>query len=268
MTARGLFGRRLHRHNCRRRRTHGMGRESDLRHTFVDRVCNGEIETPWARGSEEGEPHPLEYVREDDAVKIKLEQTRLEIATRTAEKSSLEHNETDDHEQEATVGETVANENADSSPKTAQQHTTAHETLNQAIPAELILLLTQLTQRVTELAENQSTLQTAMENLTQNAHHTPAWSTRLDQTQSGHRQVGFQDTHTPPMPRQQPSRPQQTPHSRLVGGAWERRRVSRIRQIREDCAVILTRSMPAPRDPTCQIEIIRETLATLHESGG
>ena len=91
---------------------------ANLRHTF-DRVCNGEIETPWARGSEENEPHPLEYVREDYAVKIKVEQTRLEIATRTAEKSSLEHNDTDDHEQEATVGETVANENVDSSPKTA-----------------------------------------------------------------------------------------------------------------------------------------------------
>ena len=90
---------------------------ANLRHTFVDRVCKGEIETPWARGSEENEPHSLEYVREDDAVKIKLEQTRLEIATRTAEKSSLEHNETDDHGQEATVGKTVANENADRPPK-------------------------------------------------------------------------------------------------------------------------------------------------------
>ena len=109
---------------------------ANLRHTFVDRVCNGDIETPWARGSDENEPHPLEYVREDDAVKIKLEQTRLEIATRAAEQSSLEQNETDDHEQEATGGVTLANVNADSSLETVQQHTMAQETPNQAIPAE------------------------------------------------------------------------------------------------------------------------------------
>ena len=176
---------------------------ANLRHTFVDRVYNGEIETSWARGAEENEPHSLEYVGEDKVVKIKLEQTRLEIATRAAEKSSLEQNETDDHEQEATVGDTLANENADSSHKTVQQHTLAQETANQAIPAKLSVLLTQLTQKVTELAENQSILQTAMENWTQNAHHAPAWSTRLDQIQSGHRQVGFQDTFTFRYPEQQ-----------------------------------------------------------------
>ena len=207
---------------------------ANLRQTFVDRICNGEIETPWVQGSEENEPHPLESVREDDAVKIKLEQTRLEIASRVAEKSSLEQDDANDNDENAAGGETLANIHANSSPQTAQQHITTQETPNIAIPAELSMLLTQLTQKVTQLAENQSILHNALDNLSQNVHHAPAYSTRLEQTQSGHRQVGFQDTftyrypeqqnntmHTPPMPRQQFNRPQQTPHNRLVGGAWE-----------------------------------------------
>ena len=205
---------------------------ANLHQTFIDRVCNGQIETPWVQCSDEKEPHPLEYVRDDDVVKCKLEQTRLDMETRVVEKSSLEHFNSEDDEKETSTGETKTNKNADSSPQTVQQHTIEQEASNQAIPAELCALLTQLTQRVTQLAESQSILQTAMENLTQNAHYAPAWSIRLEPTQSGHRQVAFQDTftfrypeqqnrnlHIPP--RQQLNHPPQTPHNRLVGGAWE-----------------------------------------------
>ena len=71
------------------------------------------------QGSDENEPHPLEYVREDDAIKVKLKPTRLDIASRVAEKSSLEQDDINDNEKETTVGETPANINANSPPKTA-----------------------------------------------------------------------------------------------------------------------------------------------------
>ena len=143
------------------------------------------------QSSEENESHPLKYVRDNDEVKCKLEQTRLDIETRAAEKSSLEQNETDDNEQETTSGETPANNNADTSPETEHQKTVAPKTSNPAIPAKLSTLLTQLTQSA------------ALENLTQNALHAPAWSTRLNQTQNGHRQVGFHVTLTFRYPEQQ-----------------------------------------------------------------
>ena len=167
---------------------------ANLRHTFIDRVCSGEIETPCVQGSKEKEPHPLEYVRDDDAVKCKLEHTRLDIEMCMAEKSLLEYNETDDNVKETTTEETQANKNADTTPEPAHQNVVTTETTNPAILAELSTLLTQLTQRVTQLSDNQSILQAALENFTQNAIHAPASSTRLKQTQSGHLQVGFQDT--------------------------------------------------------------------------
>ena len=71
------------------------------------------------QGSEENESHPLKYVRDNDKVKYKLEQTRHDIETRATEKSSLEQNETDDNEQETTSGEMPANNNADTTPETA-----------------------------------------------------------------------------------------------------------------------------------------------------
>ena len=207
---------------------------ANLRHTFIDRVCSGEIETPWVQGSEEKEPPQLEYLRDDDAVEVKLEQTRLNIETRTVEKSSLEDNETDDNEQETTTGETQANKNADTTPEPAHQNVVTTETTNPAIPVELSTLLTQLTQRVTQLSDNQSILQATLENFTQNAIRTCAehkTGTNPEQTLSGG-VPGYPDIQVSGTAAQKPAHttditttaqtsPTHTPHNRLVGEAWE-----------------------------------------------
>ena len=81
---------------------------ANLRHMFINRVCNGEIKVPWVQGSDENEPHPLEYVRDDDAVKCKLEHTHFEIETHAAEKSSLEQNDTNKNKEARATGDISA----------------------------------------------------------------------------------------------------------------------------------------------------------------
>ena len=87
--------------------------------------------------SDEKEPHPLEYVHDDDVMECKLEQTRLDIETCVAEKISLEHLNSEDDEKESSMGETQTNKNADSSPETAQQHTIAQEAKPRTKPSLL-----------------------------------------------------------------------------------------------------------------------------------
>ena len=94
------------------------------------------------QGSDEKEIHQLEYVCDDDAVKCKLEHTRLEIETRAAEKSSLEQNETDENKEARATGGASANKNANTSPDEVHQNIEVSEITNMQIPAELNTLLT------------------------------------------------------------------------------------------------------------------------------
>ena len=231
----------------------------NLRQTFIDRVCNEEIETPWVQGSDEEEPHPPEYIRDDEAVKCKLEQTRLDIETRVAEKSSLPQTETEGNKEEAVTRDAAPDKEAETHSEQAQVMTPMR------IPAELSTLLTQLTQRVMQLADNQSILQTAMENFTQNPPQAPAWSTRLDQTQRGPREVVSGTTAKKSVYTANVTTTAQTSPTnaanRLLGGAWGGGGVSRISQIRENCTATTTHSTPAPHDSKHQAKIISETSA-------